>query len=202
MKLIFYFIKGIGRIPKRINTGYIKWVYGIKSSNVVLGNFITFPNIQHKKTFNLGEGVTIMDHVILKGPNIELGNRSVIHEFCLVNTRGGSLKVGEDSSINSFSKLSCKGGVTIGSGVRIGSHFSLVASTHVFEDKDVPIYKQGTSYKGIHINDNVWIGTNVVVLDGVTVGKNSIIAAGAVVNKDVPDNVIVAGVPAKIIRER
>lgn len=53
----------------------------------------------------------------------------------------------------------------------------------------------------ITVKDNVWIGGNVVILPGVTIGKNSIVAAGAVVTKDVPDNVIVGGNPARVIRE-
>jgi acetyltransferase-like isoleucine patch superfamily enzyme len=52
----------------------------------------------------------------------------------------------------------------------------------------------------IHIHKNAWIGANATILPGVTIGENSIVAAGAVVNKDVPDNVVVAGIPAKVIK--
>ena len=64
---------------------------------------------------------------------------------------------------------------------------------------DTPDYEYKKSY--IHIEDNVWIGAGAIVLPRVTVGRNSIIAAGAVVTKDVPPYVVVAGNPAKIIRE-
>jgi maltose O-acetyltransferase len=53
----------------------------------------------------------------------------------------------------------------------------------------------------ITIGDNTWLGGNVTVLPGVTIGSNSVVGAGAVVTKDVPDNVIVVGTPAKVLRE-
>ncbi|MOA04038.1 Maltose O-acetyltransferase [compost metagenome] len=52
----------------------------------------------------------------------------------------------------------------------------------------------------IHIKKNAWIGANATILSGVTIGQNAIVAAGAVVSKDVPDNAIVGGIPAKIIK--
>ena len=55
--------------------------------------------------------------------------------------------------------------------------------------------------RNIHLGKNVWLGANVTVLPGVTIGDGAIIAAGAVVTKDVPANMIVAGIPAKVIRE-
>ncbi|MCZ2083871.1 MAG: sugar O-acetyltransferase, partial [Flavobacteriales bacterium] len=53
----------------------------------------------------------------------------------------------------------------------------------------------------IHIKKNAWIGANVTILQGVTIGENSVVAAGAVVSKDVPDNTIVGGIPAKILKK-
>lgn len=61
---------------------------------------------------------------------------------------------------------------------------------------------QGTERKGVIIGNNIWIGAKVTVLDGVKIGSGSVIAAGAVVVKDIPDNCIVAGVPAKVISYR
>ncbi|MBL0095879.1 MAG: hypothetical protein IPP46_04855 [Bacteroidetes bacterium] len=60
----------------------------------------------------------------------------------------------------------------------------------------------GTERKGIHIGKNCWIGAKVTILDGVQIGANSIIAAGAVVTKSMPDNAVIGGVPAKVIRLR
>lgn len=59
----------------------------------------------------------------------------------------------------------------------------------------------GSIGEHVTIKDNAWIGANAVVLQGVTIGENSVIAAGAVVNKDVPDNCLYGGVPARLIKE-
>jgi len=73
---------------------------------------------------------------------------------------------------------------------------------HIYENLEISINKQGWRYEKIRIEDDVWIGTGVVITCGVTIGEKSIIAANAVVTKDVPAKSIVGGVPAKIIKMR
>lgn len=87
-------------------------------------------------------------------------------------------------------------------GASIAPNVVIVGSNHVFSDPTKTIKSQGTSSKGIVVDDDVWIGANVTILDGVHVGKGSVVAAGAVVNKDVPPMTIVVGVPAKVVKER
>ena len=65
----------------------------------------------------------------------------------------------------------------------------------------IPIRLQGTSHKGIIVGDNCWIGAKATILDGVRIGNGCVIAAGSVVTKSFPDNVIIAGNPAKIIKK-
>jgi galactoside O-acetyltransferase len=73
---------------------------------------------------------------------------------------------------------------------------------HRFDRTDVPIHGQGVTSRGVVIEDNVWIGMNVSILDGVRIGNGSIVGAGAVVTKDVPANAIVVGNPARVLRFR
>jgi acetyltransferase-like isoleucine patch superfamily enzyme len=73
---------------------------------------------------------------------------------------------------------------------------------HRFDRRDVPIHLQGSDASGIVTGDNVWIGAGVTVLDGVRIGTGAVIAAGAVVVKSVPAMTVVAGVPARVLRER
>lgn len=89
--------------------------------------------------------------------------------------------------------------ITIGDNVMVGPRVSFYTAGH---PTDAEIRNEALEFGlPITVKDNVWIGGNVVILPGVTIGKNSIVAAGAVVTKDVPDNVIVGGNPARIIRE-
>jgi acetyltransferase-like isoleucine patch superfamily enzyme len=115
---------------------------------------------------------------------------------------GGSIRMADDCSVNPYSVLYGHGGLTIGNGVRIAAHCVIVPSNHIIDQPQTPIYQLGTTAEGIHIEDYVWIGCGVRILDGVTIGRNSVIAAGAVVSKSIPPDSIAGGVPAKVIRGR
>ena len=99
--------------------------------------------------------------------------------------------------INACCKFQDQGGITIGNGVLIGHNVTLATLNH----DERPKFRQNIYPKPIKIGDNVWIGSNATILQGVTIGNGAIIGANAVVTHDVPENTIVAGVPAKIIRK-
>lgn len=110
--------------------------------------------------------------------------------------------VGNNVAIGIGSYICGSGGsVVIGNEVRMADHVRMYSFNHQYEKRGIPIAKQGYSREGIIIKDNVWVGSGAVILDGVTVGENSVIAAGAVVTKNVPNNCVVGGVPAKIIKK-
>ena len=109
---------------------------------------------------------------------------------------GKNITIGKNVFMNSGCKLQDQGGITIGDGVLIGHNVVLATLNH-----DMDPQKRSTLHPApIIIGNNVWIGANATIIPGVTIGEGSIIAAGAVVTKDVPANVIVGGVPAKIIK--
>ena len=110
---------------------------------------------------------------------------------------GRNIHIGKNVFINAGCKFQDQGGIYIEDGVLIGHHAVLATINHM-ED---PEKRAGMIFQPIHIEKNVWLGANVTVLPGVTIGEGSIIAAGAVVTKDVPANMIAAGVPAKVIRK-
>lgn len=113
------------------------------------------------------------------------------------------LRIGNHVSINRDSNLSCDGGVTIGDFVSIGHGTSIVSANHGFSDPDVPIQLQLVKPAPVVIGSNVWIGARVTILAGVTVPDGTVIAAGAVVTRSIAEpDMIVAGVPARVIKSR
>jgi acetyltransferase-like isoleucine patch superfamily enzyme len=96
----------------------------------------------------------------------------------------------------------CDGFIRIGDNVIIGPNCVLRAADHIYSDITKAIKFQGHRGGHIIIEDNCWLGANVVVLKDVTIGKGSIIGAGAVVTRDIPPNSIAVGVPARVMRSR
>lgn len=110
---------------------------------------------------------------------------------------GQNIKVGKNVFINSGCCFQDQGGIEIGDNALIGQQVVIATINHDFAPG-----KRGNMFPApVKIGNRVWIGARATILSGVTVGDNSIIAAGAVVTKDVPANVVVAGVPAKIIKK-
>ena len=127
-----------------------------------------------------------------------LGKRSVIESFCCINNAVGDVIIGDDTRIGIHNTII--GPVTIGNHVNLAQGITVTALNHNFKDTSRRIDEQGFSTKPIMIEDDVWIGANAVILPGVTIGKHVVVAAGAVVTKDVPDNCIVGGIPAKMMK--
>lgn len=109
---------------------------------------------------------------------------------------GKHTRLGKNVFINFDCTFLDLGGISIEDNVLIAPKVSLLSEGHPME----PENRQSLTVAPIHIKKNVWIGANATILQGVTIGENSIIAAGAVVSKDVPDNVIAGGIPAKVIK--
>ena len=132
---------------------------------------------------------------------LKLTNKSVGENFTLFppfyTDCGKNLTIGNNVFINSGCKIQDQGGVVIGDGTLIGHNVVLATLNHQFE----PSLRGNIYPRPIYIGKNVWIGSNSTILPGVTIGDGAIIAAGAVVSKDVPENTVVGGVPAKVIKK-
>ena len=114
---------------------------------------------------------------------------------CYINY-GKNIQIGKNVFINFNCTLLDLGGIIIEDNVLIAPNVSLLSESHPLEPKNRQSLVPGL----LHIKKNAWIGANATILPGVTIGENSIVASGAVVTKDVPDNSIVGGVPAKVIK--
>ena len=160
--------------------------------------------IHIKPWLNIQRDVYI-DALSLKGVN--LGNHVSIGCFTRIECTGSLSHLGEGFTCGDHCGLGTNafygaaGGITLGN-VIVGNFVSFHSENHNFSDKDVLIRLQGVNHKGIVIGDNCWIGAKATILDGVHIGSGCVVAAGAVVTKSFPDNVVIGGVPAKIIKER
>ena len=110
---------------------------------------------------------------------------------------GKHITFGKDIFINQNVTFVDLGGITIEDQVLIGPGSSLITVNHLIAPKK----RRGIKVEPILIKKNAWLGANVTVLPGVTIGENAIVAADSTVTKDVPDNVIVVGSPAKVVRK-
>ena len=112
------------------------------------------------------------------------------------------LRVGAGTIVNVGAYLSGEGGLTIGADVLIGADAKLLSAGHEIDGGDEIIARNRITRARIVIEDGAWIGAGAIVLEGVRVGRGAVVAAGAVVRSDVPDGMIAAGVPARVIRAR
>ncbi|MFB7883092.1 acyltransferase [Microbacterium sp. NPDC056057] len=144
----------------------------------------------------LGEQCFLSELASIDNDSLRLGDRTYVAAGAYLT---GDLRAGADCSINPYTVI--RGRVTMGDGVRIGAHTSILGFNHSMES-GTPVFRQPLTSKGIEIGDDVWIGSHVVILDGVSVGSHSVLAASAVVTKDVPAGAVVGGNPARFIRWR
>ena len=155
------------------------------------------PLYQHR-----GKGSKIYGSVRMDTPpyrRFALGQHSVVESYSCINNAVGDVVIGDHTRIGIHNTII--GPVTIGNHVNLAQGITVTALNHNFDDTTKRIDEQGIATKPVIISDDVWIGANAVILPGVTIGRHVVVAAGAVVTKDVPDNTIVGGVPATIIKK-
>jgi acetyltransferase-like isoleucine patch superfamily enzyme len=136
----------------------------------------------------LGDGTLIM-------------HGAVLHVYNFRGLPHSRIRIGQDSLVGEYTVIRGQGGVTIGDRVYTSPFVQIIAVNHVFDDPTRPFVDQGITAQGIAIEDDVWIGSGAVLTDGIHVGQGAVIAAGAVVTRDVAPHTVVAGVPARVIRE-
>lgn len=169
----------------------------IKATCVAL--FYKLKNIRnfynHTKTISFD---SIIDGNVKIGKNFSCGNQSLITACA-----NGQIIIGNNVAINKNVMINAdiNGIIEIGDNVLIGPNVVLRASSHSFDgDKSKPIKQQGHKPGKIIIKNNVWIGSNVVILPNIQINERVIIGAGSIVTKDLESNGIYAGVPAKLIK--
>lgn len=128
-----------------------------------------------------------------------IGSYSVIESFSVLNNAVGDISIGDNTRVGIGNVLI--GPLSIGAKVNIGQHVLISGLDHVYEDVEIPIADQGVAVNPVAIADDVWIGGNAAILPGVSIGVHAVVAAGAVVTRDVPPYTVVAGNPARIVKQ-
>lgn len=166
---------------------------------------------------NVGEHSIICKSCSLQGggqKNISIGDYTTINKNTVLGcwTKYGnqefpnaSIKIGNNCYIGEYNQITACNKITIGDGLLTGHYVLISDNSHggLSEEESiiVPHYRELKSKGEVVIGNNVWIGDKVSVLAGVHIGNNVIVAANAVVTKDVPDNCVVAGVPARVVKQ-
>ncbi len=142
----------------------------------------------------------------VRGSKITIADGVVIDSFVKIKPAGGNgdIVIGENCSINSGVVIYVGNGVEIGANVAIGANTTLAPTNHEYRSADTPIRDQRfmASRGGVVIEDDVWIGVNVVLLDGAHLGKGCVVGAGSLVRGKLPPYSVNVGTPTRIIGYR
>jgi acetyltransferase-like isoleucine patch superfamily enzyme len=184
-----------------------KSIFGLKKNKLLFLDkgcrFLFRRNIIIEKNVRIGRYCSLSglgkNGITLKN-NVSIGSFSSLITSMTFNKTGHSIFINENVGIGEYSYIGGAGPVMIGKDTITGQYLSIHPENHTFNLKDKPIRLQETTRKGICIGENCWIGAKVTFLDGVKIGDNCIVAAGAVVNKSFPNNSLIGGVPAKLIK--
>jgi acetyltransferase-like isoleucine patch superfamily enzyme len=175
---------------------------------VFVGNKVV---LKKKGNLSLGKWAKLSDFVYidaLASEKVILGDGASIGPYCRIECTGTIRKIGKGlvmgkrCGIGAFSFVGAAGGIIVGDDVIMGQYISFHSENHIFDDLNIPINQQGVTNKGIEIGANCWVGSKVTFLDGTIIGTGCVIAAGAVVSGTFPNNAVIGGVPAKILKYR
>jgi acetyltransferase-like isoleucine patch superfamily enzyme len=137
-----------------------------------------------------------------RSATVKLGRWSWLGHGCKIRAHEGEVSIGAKSVLGQECTLSAFQHVAIGRECIVADRVMMIDFDHGMVEVERPIREQGIYKRDVNIGHNVWIGYGACVLRGVTVGHNSVIGTSSVVTADVPDNAVVAGIPARVIRMR
>jgi acetyltransferase-like isoleucine patch superfamily enzyme len=216
-------VSGESNVSKYLWQGLVFTVF--KQFPTIFGTYIR-PFVYKTLLGNVGKGCLIERNVRIDNPSrIFLRDRVFIGESCIISPGspkgevrfesdiflaplcgfkafGGKISIGKHVHFSRNTFVNARGDVEIGQDCLFGPNVVLMTTNHVFTDVNIPIRRQGVQSAAIKIENDVWLGSNALVMPGVTIKTGAVVAAGAVVTRNVPEFSVAAGVPAKIIKKR
>ena len=177
---------------------------GSVGKGVVFGQGVV---LRHPHKVRLGDGVTVDDLVVLdaKGTSnrgIDVGRSVFLGRGTILSCKDGDITIGDHGNFGFHCEVFSGSSVTVGRHALFAAQAYLVGGGHEFDEVGRAVIEQPRTSRGIALGDNVWLGTGAKVLDGVRIGSDVVVGANAVVNADLPDGVVAAGVPARVLRSR
>jgi len=198
-----------GWIPGILGLGLRKIFYPVMFTNigkkVIFGRNVT---IRHPHKITLGDQVIVDDNAVIdaKGNNnqgLVIGNNVYIGRNTIVYCKNGNITLEDRVNLSSNCQVFSSNDLTIGEGTVVGAYsYFLSGGEYDYQDPTSFAKQSGMCTKGpTRVGKDCWLGARVTVLDGVSVGDGSVLAASALINKDIPANSLVAGIPAKVLKE-
>ncbi|MBN1551503.1 acyltransferase [bacterium] len=164
--------------------------------------------LRHPHKIRVGDHCVFDDLVVLdaKGETnqgITIGDNVIIARNTVISCKNGNITIGDNSNISLNCMIHSEKNVVIGPKNLWAAYCYIIGGgKHNFDRIDMPIIQQGSQVDGIQMSEDIWLGARVTIFDGCSIGKGVVIGAGSLVNKDIPDYKIAAGVPVKIIKDR
>lgn len=194
-----------GETGYKLRADYYKTQFKSMGENVRIGVGVKIINPQY---ISLGDNVSISDGVTLisrgeKG--ITIGSRVTLKDRVYLDTENadvGYIKIDDKVYIGTGTTLFGHVGLEIGEYSLLAQNITITPYSHIFEDPDTPIIKQGGNMDKVVIGRDCYLGMNVTVLYSANIGEGSVVGSAAVVVKDIPPYSVAVGNPAKVIRQR
>ena len=195
-------------VPGAVGLALRAWLYpmllGACGRNVSFGANVV---LRHPRKIHIGDDVAIDDGCVLdakgtQNDGIRIGSRVFLGRNTILACKDGDIALEDGVNVSYNCTVFSASSVRIGAETLLAAYCYLVGGGHEFDRVDVPVIQQARPSRGITVGPAGWLGAGAIVLDGVTVGPSAIVGAHAVVTQDVPPFAIVAGAPARVVRDR
>jgi acetyltransferase-like isoleucine patch superfamily enzyme len=167
--------------------------------------------VRHGYKITAGKNLILEDNVsinalsengITLGDHVSIARDSILFCTGVIAYRGKGITIGNRTGISARAYFAGQGGITIGDDVIMGPNVQIFSENHEFSNPNLTIKEQGVTKQAVVIGNNCWLGGGTTILAGVIIGDGCVVAAGSVVSKSFPPNSVIAGIPAKLVKNR